>query len=170
MSFLAYPPPRYSGLTGRVSARYRPVHTPPDVVAGREGDGPVEARQRLHYLATGADTGGEFGLYRVDMPPHGPGPDLHFHRGISESFFVLSGSVALHNGQQWVDAAPGDFLYVPVGGLHAFRNTTDEPASMLLLFAPGAPREGYFEGLREVEDMTEEQRREFFLVHDNHWV
>jgi mannose-6-phosphate isomerase-like protein (cupin superfamily) len=170
MSFLAYPPPRYGGTTGQVSARYRPVDTPPDLVAGRASDGPVEQRQRLRYLATGADTGGEFGLYRVDMPPKAPGPDLHFHRGISESFFVLSGSLALHNGKQWLDTAPGDFLYVPVGGLHAFRNTSDEPASMLLLFAPGAPREGYFEGLSEVGSMTEEQRREFFLLHDNHWV
>lgn len=170
MSFLAYPPPRYAGMTGQVSARYRPVHTPPDLVAGRDTDGPVEQRQRLHYLATTAGTGGEFGLYRVDMPPQGAGPALHFHRGISESFFVLSGSVALHNGQQWLETTPGDFLYVPVGGLHAFRNTTDAPASMLLLFAPGAPREGYFEGLSEVQEMSEEQRREFFLLHDNHWV
>jgi hypothetical protein len=39
-----------------------------------------------------------------------------------------------------------------------------------LLFAPGAPREGYFEALGEVEHMTDDQRREFFLLHDNHWV
>ena len=36
---------------------------------------------------------------------------------------------------------------VPIGGVHGFRNESGEPATMLLHFAPGAPREGYFEGL-----------------------
>jgi hypothetical protein len=36
-----------------------------------------------------------------------------------------------------------------MGGIHGFRNESGEPASMLLHFAPGAPREGYFEGLAE---------------------
>ena len=34
----------------------------------------------------------------------------------------------------------GDFLFVPEGGIHGFRNESGAPASMLLLFAPGAPR------------------------------
>ena len=46
----------------------------------------------------------------------------------------------------------GDFLYVPPGGVHGFRNKADEPASMLMLFAPGAPREHYFEGLAEQDE------------------
>lgn len=60
---------------------------------------------------------------------------------MSESFFILSGTMRLFDGRGWVDAASGDYLYVPVGGLHAFRNESGEPASMLmLLFVPGAPR------------------------------
>jgi mannose-6-phosphate isomerase-like protein (cupin superfamily) len=172
MSFFAYPPPRYHGTQGTVSARYRPVDTPPDLVSGGADGGVTgaSARQCTHYLATGASTGGEFGLYRIDMPPKAIGPKAHFHRTMSESFFVLSGSVRLYDGERWLDAAPGDFLYVPIGGLHAFHNGTDEPASMLLLFSPGAPREPYFEGIAELPGMSEEQREDFFLRHDNHWV
>jgi mannose-6-phosphate isomerase-like protein (cupin superfamily) len=173
MSFLAYPPPRYHGVHGVVSAEYRPVDTAPDLVSRRAaGDGMtgVGAQQRLHYLATGAGTGGAFGLYRLDMPPQGRGPSTHFHRTISESFFILSGSVALYDGERWIDSAPGDFLHVPIGGLHAFRNATDEPASMLLLFTPGAPREPYFEGIGDLAGMSDQERQEFFLRHDNHWV
>jgi hypothetical protein len=33
--------------------------------------------------------------------------------------------------------------------VHGFRNQSDAPASMLILFAPGAPREGYFEAIAE---------------------
>jgi mannose-6-phosphate isomerase-like protein (cupin superfamily) len=79
--------------------------------------------------------------------PAGPGP--HFHRSISESFFVLSGTVRLYDRTAWVDAEPGDFLHVPEGGIHGFRNESGEPASMLLLFAPGALPEDYFETLAD---------------------
>lgn len=63
--------------------------------------------------------------------------------------------------------ATGDYLYVPPGGLHGFRNEAYEPASILLLFTPGAPREFYFEGLAGVADMTADERREFFVKNDN---
>lgn len=172
MSLYTYPAPKYGGKTGVVSAIYRPVDSPPDLVSGGVDGGPTGAseRQRTHYLATGDSTAGEFGLYRIDMPPQGRGPATHFHRTISESFFILDGSVRLFNGERWIDAKSGDFLYVPIGGLHAFHNATDEAASMLLLFAPGAPREPYFEGLADLPNMTDEEREEFFLRHDNHWV
>ena len=173
MSYLVYPPARYQGKTGAVTARYRPADTEPDLVSKRAPQGEVTGaslRQETHYLATGASTGGEFGLYRINMPPRGAGPGTHFHRSMSESFFVLSGSVRLYNGERWIDATPGDFLYVPIGGLHAFHNATDEPASMLLLFSPGAPREPYFEGIAGLADMSDVEREEFFLKHDNHWV
>ena len=125
------------------------------------------------YLATGASTNGQFGLYRWDMSPAPSGPDPHFHRSISESFFVISGAVELYDGQAWIDAGPGDFLFVPEGGIHGFRNESGEHASMLILFAPGAPREDYFETLARVsfgESMTDDERAAFMLRHDTFWV
>ena len=103
--------------------------------------------------------------------PAGPGP--HFHKTISESFYVLSGEMRLYDGRQWVDAGPGDFLFVPEGGLHGFRNESGRPASMLILFAPGAPREDYFETLADPARrgaMDDDQRVEFFLRHDTYWL
>jgi hypothetical protein len=41
---------------------------------------------------------------------------------------------------------------------------------MLLMFAPGAPREDYFETLAAREPMSEEERAEFMLRHDTYWV
>ncbi|MFI6092508.1 cupin domain-containing protein [Streptomyces sp. NPDC051218] len=51
------------------------------------------------------------------MAAKSPGPSTHFHKWISESFFVLSGQVQLYDGDRWITGGPGDFLYVPVGGL-----------------------------------------------------
>ena len=162
---MSYPEPRYLEEGGEVSASFR--------LAGHEPEIVYKGGTTVHYLATGASTGGEFGLYRWDMGPNPSGPDAHFHRTISESFFVLAGTVRLYDGANWVDATPGDFLFVPEGGIHAFRNESGEPASMLLLFAPGAPREDYFETLRRVGEglvLSDEERAEFFLRHDTYWL
>lgn len=66
--------------------------------------------------------GGEINADRVEMSARAGGPKTHFHRTISESFFILGGTVRLFDGEQWADARQGDFLHVPQGGLHAFRN------------------------------------------------
>jgi mannose-6-phosphate isomerase-like protein (cupin superfamily) len=159
---MSYPKVRYTGDGGEVSGRFRPAGTEPEHRTASGG--------ATHYLATGADTGGDFGLYRWDMAAAPSGPAPHFHRTISESFFVLSGTVRLYDGHRWVDATAGDFLYVPAGGVHAFRNESGAPASMLLLFAPGAPREPYFEQLAGLSQLSEEQQAEFFLRHDTYWL
>lgn len=157
---MSYPAPRYHDRDGVASASIRPADQPPEL--------PMKASV-ASYLATGQTTHGQFGLYRWDFTGPPSGPDPHFHRSISESFFVLSGVVRLYDGTRWVDGNPGDYLYVPEGGVHAFRNESGEPASMLLLFAPGAPREGYFEGLAQLAQMTDQERADFYLQHDNYW-
>jgi quercetin dioxygenase-like cupin family protein len=162
---MSYPDPTYLGDGGEVTAQLRPADVPAELKTGSGF---------CHYLATGAGTNGQFGLYRWDMGPGLSGPGPHFHRTMSESFFVLSGTVRLYDGRQWHDARPGDFCFVPEGGIHAFRNESGADASMLILFAPGAPREDYFEGLvemgRRAEKPSPEEMAEFYLRHDNHWV
>ncbi|MEU6349434.1 hypothetical protein ABZ896_08925 [Streptomyces sp. NPDC047072] len=109
MSFpedLDHPQPRYHADRGEVNALHRPADTPADIAG----------TSTTHHLATHETTGGEFGLYKVELGAWSGGAGTHFHRAMSESFYVLSGQ--------------GDFLYVPVGGPHAFRNTADEPLSM----------------------------------------
>lgn len=162
MGIMSYPAPRYLGATGEVSATYRPADHEPELT--------YKSGVKVHYLATGDSTHGLFGLYRWDFAPGRSGPDPHFHRSISESFFILAGSVKIFNGDDWIDTYPGDFVHVPEGGIHGFRNESGEPASMLLHFAPGAPREAYFEGLQHSADMTPEEKSVFYSAHDNVWL
>jgi mannose-6-phosphate isomerase-like protein (cupin superfamily) len=161
---MSYPTPRYAGQAGEVSATFRRADEPPELLYRGSGNA-------VSYLATGASTAGRFGLYRWDFSPEPSGPAPHFHRTISESFFILSGTVRLYDGREWVDATAGDFSYVPEGGIHAFRNESGQQASMLILFAPGAPREEYFEtlALAGTQSMSEAEREEFYLRHDNVW-
>ena len=77
---MSYPPAKYVGEGGEISATYRPAATGPEFSYANG--------TTVHYLATGASTNGQFGLYRWVMGPNPGGPDPHFHRSISESFYV----------------------------------------------------------------------------------
>jgi mannose-6-phosphate isomerase-like protein (cupin superfamily) len=164
---MSYPPPTYHGDSGEPSATFRPASTPPQI-SNRPGND-------VHYLATGESTDGQLGLYRWDFGPSRSGPDPHFHRSITESFYILSGTVQVYDGSRWVDTEPGDFLYVPQGGVHGFKNASGEPASMLILFTPGAPREEYFEVLADIgagrrEPLVGTERDAFMDRHDTYWL
>ncbi|CAJ1509064.1 cupin domain-containing protein [[Mycobacterium] burgundiense] len=157
-----YPPARYTKAEPEVSAWVRRADQPADY----ESFGLVQ----YHYLANQQQTDGDYGLFRVEIAANGGGPGPHYHRAMSEAFFVLSGSVQIYDGTDWTAANPNDFLYVPPGGIHGFRNESDTPASMLMLFAPGAPREHYFEGLAQLGELTDDERTQWFIDNDNFFV
>jgi mannose-6-phosphate isomerase-like protein (cupin superfamily) len=161
---VSYPEPKYLGEPGLVNATLRPADQAPELTYPSGGT--------AHYVATGASTGGKFGLYRWEMAAAPSGPAPHFHRSISESFFVLGGTVRLYDGTNWIDGRPGDFLFVPEGGIHAFRNESGKPASMLILFSPGAPREEYFETTARLAGglvLSDEEKAAFYVRHDTYW-
>src|SRR5262245_62075020 len=111
---MSYPDPRYLKDHGEISSAYRSAQQAPNLTIGE--------RAIIRYLAKGELTDGRFGLYRWEVGARTPGATPHFHRTISESFFILSGTVQLFNGENWIDAKAGDFLYVPEGGIHGFGN------------------------------------------------
>ena len=118
------------------------LHRPPPVLE--------MGRSVMTVLAPPAATAGRYSLYRFDLQPHSGGPGPHLHRTFAESFAVLSGRVELYDGTRWVEGEQGDHLYVPEGVVHAFRHANDEPASILMLSTPAAPREDYFAELTEM--------------------
>ena len=150
---------------GESSAVFRPLAEVP---------GLVRPTSSVQFVAPGSVTDGRYGLFRWEMQPNAGGPAAHFHRTFSESFYVLDGTVRLYDGRRWLEASAGDFLHVPEGGIHAFGNESDEPASMLILFAPGAPREEYFRGLADLADsgreLSPEERAAFLASHDQYMV
>ncbi|GGI99849.1 hypothetical protein GCM10011581_41260 [Saccharopolyspora subtropica] len=62
-------------------------------------------------------------------------------------------------------------LPVRAAGRAAFLlHESDEPTSFLILFTPGAPREGYFEGVRHLATLNDEEREKFLLAHDSYFI
>lgn len=66
--------------------------------------------------------------------PSGACVPLHSH-GDAESFYLLSGQaealVQTSSGLQWQTLMPGDFVHIPAGTKHAWRNPSNESATML---------------------------------------
>jgi quercetin dioxygenase-like cupin family protein len=153
----------YLGETGESSAILRAGLEPVPMNAGPDAT-------LATFVAPGSVTGGEFGLFRWDMPAGSGRSGIHFHRGFSESFYVMSGTMRLWNGDTWVEVSEGGFLYVPPGGVHGFSNDSGAAASMLILFAPGVAREKYFEELAGIRSsgrtLTEEEWADLFARHD----
>ncbi len=122
------------------------------------------------FIATGSLTDGHFGLFRWDMVAQAGGATPHYHRGYTDSFFVLSGRPSFYNGADWLPAGPGDFLFVPQRGIHGFRNLEQEPASMLILFTPAPAREEYFRELADIiasgRKPSEEEWADLYARHD----
>lgn len=145
----------YTRDLGEITGRYKN--------AGEVEHSTLRAGTVARYVATGEVTNGEFGMFEWEMPDGAGGTQGHFHRTFSESFYITAGTVRLFNGETWINATKGDFYYVPPGGIHAYHNDSGRPASMLVLFAPGAPREDYF---RELAAISDQGRK----LSDDEWV
>ncbi len=68
------------------------------------------------------------------MPGHGPLP--HRHPREEETFYVLDGEFDFAIDGSHTSASTGTAVHVPAGVVHAFKNTGDEPARLLIQTSP----------------------------------
>ena len=121
--------PRYS--TGGA------VHVP-------AGEGPTTwfAGDTYTIKASRGSTNGSLGLVDATVPPGG-GPVAHIHTRTDEAFYVLSGQLEILDGARTFIAGTGDFVFIPRGTRHRFKNTGVHGTRMLFMFTPGGD-EGVF--------------------------
>ena len=121
---------------------YRPrvLHVPAEkgVVKWMSGD-------VYETMATAGSTGGTVGLTVCWVPP-GNGPVAHVHKSADESFYLIAGSLEFLNGDQTFVANAGDFVFVPRGTRHRFRNISGEETHMVAFFTPGGGEALWLEG------------------------
>lgn len=87
------------------------------------------------FLVEGAESGGRYALFEALVPPGG-GPPPHIHTREIEAFFIIDGELVFHAEDQTLKAGSGQFLQIPIGMLHSFRNESDAVVRMLILVAP----------------------------------
>ncbi len=95
------------------------------------------------FLVTGEETGGAYFAMEALVPPGG-GPPPHIHRREDETFYLIEGEIEFLLGEDLVLAGPGDFVNIPRGMVHRFRNIGSGTARMILTFTP-AGMERFFE-------------------------
>ena len=124
------------------------------------GPGEGEMIEGSRYLAARRELSFSEGVVE---PRSGVAP--HFHKGHSDSFYVLEGEVEFHVGDEVVLGTPGSYVLSPPNVVHSFRNVSDKSARILNLHTPG----GFAEYRRELEELRSrgiEPDDAFFERHD----
>ena len=119
-----------------VVAQDKPTLTPPKVVTGNEGTKVWAMGVLVTVKVKAADTGGAYSVFE-DLIPPGAGPVPHTHTKEDETIFVLEGELRAWLGGKQYDVKAGDFVHMPRGVQHYFKNVSDKPTRLLLSYTPG---------------------------------
>ena len=114
--------------------------------AGQEIENP-RTGQRMVFLVTGAETGGE--LLRIECfnPPTGADEPTHVHPRQESRAEVLSGVLRFRVGSESCDVGPGETRTIAPGVPHGFGNHGTEPAHWIQEFRPALRSAEFFESL-----------------------
>lgn len=93
----------------------------------------------LTFKAIGAETEGKLTAIDVVAEP-GQGPPLHRHESEDEYILFLEGRFEMKVREQLTEASPGDFVFIPRGTPHTWRNAGTTPARFFAGFNPASPR------------------------------
>jgi quercetin dioxygenase-like cupin family protein len=102
----------------------------------------------LVFVARGEQTDGALMAADVRVSP-GEGPPLHVHTREEEYVWMTEGEMRWKLDDELSATPAGSFVFIPRGVSHTFQNIGEEPARMLVMFAP-AGMEGFFDRLAEL--------------------
>ncbi|MFL6452291.1 MAG: cupin domain-containing protein [Bryobacteraceae bacterium] len=106
---------------------------------------------RYTFLITGEQTGGAYFVMEALVPPGG-GPPPHIHRNEDETFYIVDGECSITIDDMTVEAKRGDFINIPRGVVHCFRNNGSVPARMIVTFTPSGMERFFAETLEPAVD------------------
>ncbi|NEQ49134.1 MAG: cupin domain-containing protein [Leptolyngbya sp. SIO3F4] len=90
----------------------------------------------LDFIATGAETNGQYFLSKTRIPAGDPGPPSHTHQNEDESFYLLHGEVIFSVQGKEITLHAGEFLNIEKGEKHTWRNEGREDATLIVTFTP----------------------------------
>jgi quercetin dioxygenase-like cupin family protein len=97
----------------------------------------------IRFHASSADTGGVYCLVESLTAP-GAGAPPNRHPGEDEAFYVLDGTFEFTVEGETITATSGQFVKIPDGAVHAFRNAGEKPGRLLILNSPGRLHDVFF--------------------------
>lgn len=121
--------------------------------------GPKDSKSTTRVLntinlakATKEDTRGIYSLFVSTVQP-GDSVPIHTHLKEDEAYYLLSGEWELYDvtNKETLRLGPENYVYVPMGITHGFKNVGSTTARLVLIITPGG-LEGFFEGIGQVFD------------------
>jgi len=106
---------------------------------------------RYNFLATGEETNNALFQFEAIVPAGG-GPPPHIHSREDESFYVVSGGLEILVGDSTYQAKAGDFVFIPRGTVHRFKNLGGTTAVQLVTFVPAGIERWFREVFPPVTD------------------
>lgn len=97
----------------------------------------------ITFKVTSAETSGAYTIVEAHNAPGGGTPP-HIQHKDDEAFYVLEGTYTFRLGDEMIEHGQGGHVFVPTGTVHAFQNTGDTPARMLIVNSPGGIHEQFF--------------------------
>ena len=95
----------------------------------------MERRPAIHGATVGAS---KIWFGTVTCSPNHKGPP-HHHGEAETAAYIISGHVRVHYGEdfkEFVEAGPGDYIFVPANTWHIEENPYDEPSEQFLARGP----------------------------------
>ena len=126
----------------------KPVFRPNGTAPAVYGPGDI-----YNLVITGEETNNAFFQFEAIVPAGG-GPPPHIHSREDESFYVVSGSLEIILGDKTYQAKAGDFVFIPRGTVHGFKNVGDGAAIQLVTFVPAGMEHYFREVFPPVKDRT----------------
>jgi mannose-6-phosphate isomerase-like protein (cupin superfamily) len=102
---------------------------------GQTIENPVTG-ERLRFLKTSRDTGGESVVVEVTVQPDGFVAAAHVHPFQTEHFEILEGTVGFRLGREQVELSAGESVVVEPGTPHKFWNAGAEEARFVTVVRP----------------------------------
>lgn len=139
--------PLSAGYEAAIAAHAtKPVFRPTGTAPAVWGPGDLYS-----MLATGEETNNAFFQFEA-IVPEGGGPPAHVHSREDESFYIVSGRLEILLGDKTYQAKQGDFVYIPRGTVHSFKNVGGDRAVQLVTFVPSGMERFFREVFPEVKD------------------
>jgi quercetin dioxygenase-like cupin family protein len=93
---------------------------------------------------------GTLGAFETVTAP-GEGPPLHVHPEMDEVLYILEGRFRFKLEDDFAEAAPGAFVFIPRGVVHTWQCIGEGPGRFLVIVTP-AGFERFFERFEEVAE------------------
>ncbi len=99
----------------------------------------------LRFLLDETQGSGDLIVFEFLVPPGARVPEPHYHRGVDEFVYGLSGVLTSTLNGTTYELRAGDSLFIPRGAIHHHSNPSGAPAKALVTLNPGSIGKRYFE-------------------------